>query len=95
MRAIPSHGIGSRSRIRRTARKKGGGTCSRKRDDSKGKPLRLLTEGLAVLRAVDAVQADAFRFIVAQDFDSVAVEDGCDATISNFRVGDGACQGET
>jgi hypothetical protein len=34
--------------------------------------------GLAFLRAVDAVQADTFGVLVAQDFDGVAIEDGND-----------------
>jgi len=33
---------------------------------------------LAVFRAVDAVQADAFSVVVVQDFDGVAVENGDD-----------------
>jgi hypothetical protein len=33
---------------------------------------------LALLRAVDAFEADAFAAGVVQDFDSVAVEDGDD-----------------
>jgi hypothetical protein len=33
---------------------------------------------LALLRAVDAAQADAFRVLVVQDFEGVAVEDGDD-----------------
>ena len=39
--------------------------------------LRLLPVGLAFLRAVDAIEieADAFRVLVVQDFDRVAVED--------------------
>jgi hypothetical protein len=34
--------------------------------------------GLAFLRAVDAAESDAFRVVVVQDFDGVAVEDGDD-----------------
>jgi hypothetical protein len=34
--------------------------------------------GCALLRAVDAAQADAFRVLVVQDFEDVAVEDGDD-----------------
>jgi hypothetical protein len=34
--------------------------------------------GWALLRAVDAAQADAFRVLVVQDFECVAVEDGDD-----------------
>ena len=37
--------------------------------------LRFLAIGLAFLRAVDAAEADAFRVVVVQDFDGVAVED--------------------
>jgi len=33
---------------------------------------------LAVLRAVDPAEVDAFRVLVVQDFDRVAVEDGDD-----------------
>jgi hypothetical protein len=34
-----------------------------------------LAAGLAFLRTVDAVQADAFSAVVVQDFDRIAVED--------------------
>ena len=34
--------------------------------------------GLALLRTVDAAEADAFRALVVQDFEGVAVEDGDD-----------------
>jgi hypothetical protein len=34
--------------------------------------------GLALLRAVDAVQADTFGVVIVQDFERVAVEDGDD-----------------
>jgi len=34
--------------------------------------------GWAFLRAVDVAQADAFRVLVVQDFEGVAVEDGDD-----------------
>ena len=40
--------------------------------------MALLAVGLAFLRAVDAAEADAFRVVVVQDFDGVAVEDGDD-----------------
>ncbi len=40
--------------------------------------LRSLAEGLAFLRAIDPAEADAFRVLVVQDFDGVAVEDGDD-----------------
>lgn len=33
---------------------------------------------MALLRAVDPVEADAFRVVVVQDFEGVAVEDGGD-----------------
>ena len=38
--------------------------------------LRSLADGLALLRAVDAAEADAFRVAIVQDFEGVAVEDG-------------------
>ncbi|MGH7181827.1 MAG: hypothetical protein ACREJN_07615 [Nitrospiraceae bacterium] len=37
--------------------------------------LRLLPVGLALLRAVDTAQTDAFSVLIEQDFDGVAVED--------------------
>jgi hypothetical protein len=37
--------------------------------------LRSLAERLAFLRAIDAIQADALRLLVLQDFDRVAVDD--------------------
>jgi hypothetical protein len=37
--------------------------------------LGLLAIGLALLRAVDAVEADTFSTVIVQDFDGVAVED--------------------
>jgi hypothetical protein len=33
---------------------------------------------LALLRAVDAVESDAFGVVIVQDFDSVAIEHGDD-----------------
>ena len=36
--------------------------------------LGIVTVGLALLRAVDSVEADTFSVIVMQDFDGVAVE---------------------
>jgi len=41
---------------------------------------------LALLRAVDTVQADAFGAIIVQDFDGVAVEDGDDGA---GKIGEG------
>jgi hypothetical protein len=38
--------------------------------------LRSFAVGLAFLRAVDAVEPDAFGVVVVQDFNGVAVEDG-------------------
>jgi hypothetical protein len=38
----------------------------------------MLAEGLALLRAVDAAEADTLRVSVVQDFDGVTVEDGHD-----------------
>ena len=46
--------------------------------EGRGGLLGSLAEGLAFLRAVDAAEADAFRVLVVQDFDGVAVEDGDD-----------------
>jgi hypothetical protein len=40
--------------------------------------LRSLAERLRFLRAVDAIQADALRLFVVQDFDRVAVDNGDD-----------------
>ena len=37
--------------------------------------LGLLPVGLALLRAVDTTESDAFSAVVVQDFDGVAVED--------------------
>ena len=44
----------------------------------RGSVLGLLAEGLAFLRAVNPAEADAFRMLIVQDFDGVAVEDGDD-----------------
>ena len=41
--------------------------------------LRLRAERLAFLGAVDAIEADAFRMLVMQDFNGVAVENRDDA----------------
>jgi len=38
--------------------------------------LGLMAVGLALLRAVDAAQADTFRVLLVQDFNGIAVEDG-------------------
>jgi hypothetical protein len=40
--------------------------------------LRSLTVDLAFLRAVNPAETDAFRVLVVQDFDGVAVENGDD-----------------
>lgn len=40
--------------------------------------LRLLPIGLALLRAVDTAESDAFRTLVVQDFDGATIEDGDD-----------------
>ena len=40
--------------------------------------MRSETACLALLRAVDAAEADAFRVSVVQNFDSIAVENGDD-----------------
>jgi hypothetical protein len=39
-------------------------------------PAWLACRRLGPFRAVDAVETDAFRVVIVQDFDSVAVEDG-------------------
>jgi hypothetical protein len=44
----------------------------------RGRVLGVPPLSLALLRAVDAAEADAFRVLVVQDFDGVAVEDGDD-----------------
>ena len=38
-------------------------------DERRGELLRLLAEGLAFLRTVDAAQTDAFRLTIVQDVD--------------------------
>lgn len=38
----------------------------------------LAVEGSQLLRAVDAIEADAFRVSVVEDFEGAAVEDGAD-----------------
>ena len=47
-------------------------------DQPRGSLLGPLAVGLALLGAVDAAEADAFRAVVVQNFDSVAIEDGDD-----------------
>jgi len=47
-----------------------------------------LAERLAFLRAVDAAEADAFRVVVVQHFEGVAVEDGDDGA-GEVGKGDG------
>lgn len=49
----------------------------------------MLAERLAFLRAVDVAEADAFRPLVVQDFDGVAVEDGDDGAgeVGSLRDG--------
>ena len=57
----------------------------------RGGVLGALTERLAFLRAIDAVEADTFRLLVVQDFDGVAVEDGDDLageSVGALRNGD-------
>jgi hypothetical protein len=46
--------------------------------EARGGLLRVLAIRLAFLWAVDAGKTDAFRVLVVQDFDGVAVEDGDD-----------------
>src|SRR5262245_56892735 len=46
-------------------------------EDERGRRLlRSVAEGLSLLRAVDAAEADTLRLNVVQDFVGVAVEDG-------------------
>jgi hypothetical protein len=40
-----------------------------------GAPVLVVAERLAFLRAVDAAEADAFRVLVVQNFEGVAIED--------------------
>lgn len=47
-------------------------------DERRRELLGLLAEGLAFLRTVDAAQSDAFRALIVQHFEGVAVEDGDD-----------------
>ena len=47
-------------------------------DERRGELLGLLAEGLAFFRTVDAAEADAFRALIVQHFEGVAVEDGDD-----------------
>lgn len=35
-----------------------------------------VAEGLAFLRTIDPAEADTFSFVVVQDFDGVAIEEG-------------------
>ena len=46
--------------------------------EGRGRVLGVVAVGLAFLRAVDAAEADAFRVLVVQDFEGVAIEDGDD-----------------
>ena len=46
------------------------------KDEDRGGLLRFLAVGLALLRAVDAIEADASRALVVEDFEGVAAEDG-------------------
>jgi len=41
---------------------------------------------LALLRAVAATEMDAFRMVIVQDFNSVAVEDGDDGAGESHRL---------
>ena len=54
----------------------------------RGGLLGSLAEGLALLRAVDATEADTFRVLVVQDFEGVAVEDGDDRAGEVRREGE-------
>jgi hypothetical protein len=48
-----------------------------------------LAVGLALLRTIDPAEPNAFRVVIVQDFDGVAVEDGDDGAgeIGEGRVG--------
>ena len=48
------------------------------KDEVRGGVLGIVAKGLAFLRAVDATETDAFRALVVQDFESVAVKDSDD-----------------
>ena len=48
------------------------------KSESRGGLLGSFAVGLALLRAVDAIESNTFRVLVMQDFDGVAVEDGYD-----------------
>lgn len=50
-----------------------------------GRLLCLGAEGLALLRAVDAAQADTLRAAVVQNFDGAAVKDGPASGITLFH----------
>ena len=53
--------------------------------------LGLLAERLALLRTVDAAEADAFSTVVVQDFEGVAIEDGA-CELCNSRPTDQSTQ---
>ena len=48
------------------------------KDEVRGGVLGIVAKGLAFFRAVDATETDAFRALVVQDFESVAVKDSDD-----------------
>ena len=50
------------------------------KDEVRGGVLGIVAKGLAFFRAVDATETDAFRALVVQDFQSVAVKDGDNGT---------------
>ena len=54
--------------------------------------LGVVALGLALLRTVDAVETDALRVLVVQDFDGVAVKYGDDGAgeVSGLRAGNPA-----
>ena len=45
------------------------------KDQRRGGMLCIVAVGLALLRAIDAVEADTFRALVVQNFEGVTVED--------------------
>jgi len=53
----------------------------------RGGALGIVPERLALLRTVDAAEADTFSFVVVQDFEGVAIEEGGERACS-------PCEGE-
>ena len=57
------------------------------KDHGRGRVLRLLPVGLALLRAINPAEADTFGMMAVQDFDGVTVEDGDDLAGELARKG--------